>query len=1306
MKKILSHSSEDDVVLAFSRWITRAFTVVAILAALVGTRAAAQATSGVTGVVTDPSGAIMKGVSVTLTNPHTGFSTDTKTNDQGVYQFTLVPPGEDYELAFSASGFKKLELSNVSLGIGLIETRNAQMQIGETVQEVEVTVHGESTLNTEDVSIGNVIQQNQVAQLPIQARLDAAVLLQLQPGVQAEGPGGIYGDTYGSVTGARADQQTITLDGLDVTDEVGGFAFDTIGAAPIDSIQEVRTIVGNADSSYGRASSAQVDLSTKPGTNDFHGSLREYNRNTDFTANSFFNNLTDVPRPVLIRNQFGGDLGGPILRNKLFFFFNYDGLRQTAPSQQLRSVPVDAVRNGGINYIYSGNDSSGQACTGAARLNTDPSCIVTLPATSSAAQPVSVKSMDPAGIGADPALVTVFKNRYPEPNFPSGGDGINTEGFLFDAPDKARDNTFISRIDFNLSPRQQIFARGTWDRDNGDESVQQFPGDPEALSSFVNHNRSFVVGYTNSISNSMVNKIYAGLTRSVEFYPADYAPTAPNDFGFGYYTNLTSPYGGFGGQGRSVGIPEVRDEFSWEKGHHRMEFGGDMRFIRYFSELTNSINFVNVGLQANFANLSPSLRPGDINADHGAQQEWDGMFTSVLGSISGVSTNFYYNTQGNPLALGSSALRHYVSNDLGFYGQDTWHITSDLTFSYGLRWEYHGVPYEANGFESTGNLSPKALFGPRLANALAGVNGNSAAPIMSIGLAGPANHAAGYYNPDYKDFAPKLGLAYSPSFTHGILGTLFGDRKTSFRAGGGIVYDRVLNTLEFELDQFNFLFSALGVPAVYGTTSDPTDSLANNPRFTAFSSAPAPTPTPIPHPYTPNVDANGNPIGLADFGGFPGFFNFDPNLKNPYAVTASFGLQRELPGNFLLETDYFGRFGRRLPAIGDAAQQVNFKDPPGPLDPSGQFLNAAFGAVETQLQAGTAPTAVTAQPWFESQMGAAAAANYAAYGGTCQGVASAFIGPSLNCTQLAAVIAQPYIPFGDLSSTDLVLAESALLLPNTGLLAQTGSAGYIGNYSASDYNALIIVLRKKLSHGLQFDFDYALAHSIDNVSDINNNFVFFQSSANGLICDLRNFRTCRASSDFDARHTVSANYVYNLPFGRGQRFLSNAPKWLDEIVGGWGNSGIITWHSGFALNTSTGTFPIDFTMSAPAVYVGPASNLKQHITVDTTSQTVQFFANPANALNAFAYPFGGGTGNRNALRGPNFANTDMGLFKYFTMPWSENQKFQFRADAFNVFNNVSFATPGTAINNPGTFGLITGQENAPRVLQVALRYEF
>jgi hypothetical protein len=1266
-----------------------------VLCALSGARVAAQATSGVTGIVTDQTGGVLASAHVTLTNPNTGFVRETTTNSIGSYQFLTVPPGDGYTLSFAKDNFRTFVVNGLYLGVGVVETRDAQLQVGTTSQKVEVTASGEGTIDTTDASIGNVIESKTVQDLPIQFRMDASGVLGLQPGVQTTG-----GDAqYGSVTGARADQQNITIDGLNVTDETIGQPFTTIGHSPIDSVQEVRTIVGNADSTLGRSSSAQVDLVTKSGSKDYHGAVREYNRNTDFAANGFFNNLTDTPRAVLIRNQFGGDVGGPIKKDKLFFFFDYDGLRQTAPAQTIQDVPVDAVRNGGINYI-----NSGAGCTSASRLNTQPNCITTVPDTSTTPGQLTVTGLDPAGLGSDAALVSFMASRYPEANFPSRGDGVNTEGYLFNAPAKLWQNTFIGRLDYTLTSKQKLFARGTWDRDHGDQVTQQFPSDPESVVGFVSHNRTFVAGDTWQISNTLLNDIHAGLTRNLYDFPRTYAPTFPDLFGFGSQTDLTSPYGDFRGQARNVGVPDIREELTWEKGKHTAVFGGDMRFIREYSSLDNSVEFPTLGLGGNLLSLNtapnqPSLRPSDIYStasDISAINEWDGFLPLVLGRYAASSANFNYDVPGNPLPIGNSSVRHWNANEFELFAQDTWRIRSDLTVLYGLRWVFHGVPWEQNGFESVSNTDEQQLFGARVKAAANGMNGNSAAPLVTEVLAGPGNKGAtlGYYRPDYRDFAPKIGITYAPSFTRGFLGSLFGDRKTSIRAGGGISYDRVLNTLEFELDQSNFLFSN-NVPQNFGVAGDPITSLSTDPRFTSLGTPPPISASPIPRPYTPNVDASGNPIGLAVLGGFPNLFNFNQSLRTPYAITASLGIQRELRGNFLLDVNYFGRFGRRLAAIGDAAQQLNFKDTtPG----SGQFLNTAFGNVQQALLSGTAIGSIPTQPWFENQVGAAALANY---GATCPDF---FGGAGLNCTNVVAADVGNFVTVGDLSSTDLVLSEQGLLLPNTGLDAQTGSAGYIGNFSSSSYNSLIITLRKKISHNLQFDFDYTFAHSIDNVSDINNDFVFFTNTGQGLVCDLRNLRLCRGNSDFDARHTVSANYVYTLPIGRGQRFLGGSSKLLDALVGGWGTSGIVTWHSGFPLDTATNTFPINFTQSAPAVFVGTQADISRKVTVSNGS--VQYFASQANALGAFTYPFGGGTGTRNPIRGPNYSNVDMSIFKSFAMPWSESQRLQFRTDAFNVFNNVSWGNPATAFNVPSTFGLISSQANSPRVLQVALRYEF
>ena len=336
----------------------------------------------------------------------------------------------------------------------------------------------------------------------------------------------------------------------------------------------------------------------------------------------------------------------------------------------------------------------------------------------------------------------------------------------------------------------------------------------------------------------------------------------------------------------------------------------------------------------------------------------------LLGRYSGTDSFIAYDKSGNPLPPYSTTNRNFHYNEYEFYAQDSWRIRPDLTVTYGLRWQYHSVPFEANGFESVPTTNIDQVFNARVAAAAAGMSGNDAAPLVSYNLGGAANNAPGYYKPEYHDFGPRLGIAYSPSFTDGLLGAVFGNRKTTVRAGGGIYYDRVLSTLSFELDQQTFLFDS-NPTLFYGDPaggSDPTTNLLLSPRFTALGATPpAPTPPAVtPRPITPNVDASGNPIGLAVLGGFPSFLQFDKNFKTPYSDTFSFGIQRELKGNVVVEVNYFGRLGRRLIADGDAAQTLNFKDPT-----SGQFLKDAFGSCKHKFK--TAQP-ITAQPWFENQI--------------------------------------------------------------------------------------------------------------------------------------------------------------------------------------------------------------------------------------------------------------------------------------------------------------------------------------------------
>ena len=1146
-----------------------------------------------------------------------------------------------------------------------------------------------SRSNTTDATIGNDIDTRRVAELPSLFRTNAAALLRLAPGVVAADDNGHEQDSQlGSVTGSRADQGNITLDGLDVNDETIGQAFTAVGSAPIDSIEEVHTTVGQPNAGFGRSSGGQISLVTKSGTNTFHGSLHEYNRNTLFAANDFFNNKNGVGKPPLNRNQFGGTIGGPIFKDKLFFFFNYEGRRDSLSAQVQQVVPSDTLRAGQLNYV----DVNGNIQT---------------------TTTLQLQGLDPQGIGANAAFLAFLNSRYPVGNNPALGDGLNTSGFIFNTPIHRRDNIYTGRLDYNLTAKHKLFGRLQMDRFNDDDSVNilaQFPGDPTPQLSDIDHSRSWVVGETWFITSNLTNQAFVGVTTQLFDTPVNFAPTAPT-----YFTTslISNPFADIRGQGRTVKVPEIRDDLSWTRGKHSFVFGTDIKPIRVNSSNQADISFVGIGLGGNIHSLSVPRRPADISDDPAAQAEWDNAFPLLLGRFAQTSEFDAFDRDGTQLPQYTTTRRDFHYNEYEFYGQDSWKIRRDLTVTYGVRWQFHSVPFEANGFESVSNQNIDTIFPVRVAAAAQGVAGTDAAPLVSYNLGGPANHGPDYYKPSYRDFGPRIGIAYAPSFTNGVFGALFGDRKTTVRAGGAIVYDRVLSTLSFELDQQTFLFDSnpvlnYGPPAGDPAQTSPTANLLLSPRFTSLTALPPP-PTPIPvtpRPITPNVDSTGAPIGLAVLGGFPSFLQFDKNFKTPYSYTISFGVQRELPGNMVLEVDYFGRLGRKLTADGDAAQTLNFKDAQ-----SGQFLKSAFAGLQGQLQSG-AP--ITSQPWFENQLPAFT-------GAPCPVLNAAFGEPFTTCTELVNGLLGPgglignFVGVGDLSSTILLLAQTGLLDPNAGLYAQTGANGYIGNYSSSSYNAMLLSLKKRYSNNLLLDFNYSYSHSIDNQSNIINDTNQFTFSGQGLVCDLTNLRTCRADSLFDARHIISANYVYDLPIGHGHRLLGNSNRAVNSILGGWSTSGILTYRTGFPFNTHTGTFPINFTQDAPAVFNGDQQAVKQGIHTDPSTGAIQFFADQNAALGAFSFPFGGGTGTRNPVHGPGFTNLDLAVSKNFIMPWSEHHRVQFRWEAFNVFNHTNFAAPGdptlltnsnNILNNPQGFGVISSTAGSARQMQFSLRYDF
>ena len=1267
------------------RFVSLTSTGLLVLAGLLSLSisVSAQDVASLTGVVTDTSGAVVPGAEVKLVDTKRNTTYETKTNDLGAYVFTNVLPGPGYEVTFSKEGFETLKIGDVYLAVGATHTQNAQFKVGAGTETVEVSGAASAvTLDTTDTTIGNNFDIREVHDLPVLFRDSIASLLQYQPGVVASsGVDDPNNSRTGAVTGSRIDQGNVTLDGIDVNDFGTGQAFIATANAPVDSIQEFRGETANPLAAEGRGSGAQINLVTKSGTNDWHGSLFEYLRNTATEANDYFNIRAGVPRTQLNRNQFGGTIGGPIKKNKIFFFIDYNGRRDAQTDNVERLVPLDSsvlpignLRNGGLAYI-----NSNAGCDENSRINTTPNCITQL---SSA----DVQSM--FGVSADAALTTFIAGRYPVANDLNAGDGINTAGYRFSAPDHLTENNLIGRLDINAGTNHRIFAKysiiGEKLGDNVNGATVQFPGDP-VTHFIIDTSYTFSVGDTWTISANKVNQFTFGEARSRVNFPVHFNPAGANDFNL-FANNgsgqpiLSSPYQSQNSQRRDIPIPVFRDDFSYQRGTHNIQVGGTFKPITATSNEVLDLNAITVGLGGALFGLDPSLRPGDVLQDPGAvaNTEWDTSLAFMAGRIGAFQQNLNYNLAQQPTPQDTGSIRKWRYYETEVYAQDTWRMRRDLTLTYGLRWQFYSVPYETQGYEAIPNIGLDSFFKSRVTAASQGIYGNNTIPFVTYSKAGKANHGPAFYGSDWKDFAPRFSIAYNPSAKEGFLGRLLGDGKTVIRTGAGIVFDHPgTEAVNFEQNRNSYLFSSQ-TTTNFGTGDGATD-LANDPKFATVTDIPAGlTPPQQPtNPFTPFVDpATGQAYGEAAT-----TFNYavDPHLKTPYNIIYTFGIQRELPGKLQLDLNYFGRLGRRLLIQADGGQTLDFEDPFTP----GHFLAGDFAQLSREMRAQTpGPNGyvVTPEPFFEDFV----------FPGATSAIANALTGLAIR---------------GDLSDTVEALNIFGLLPSGIGLSPQFDTNVYVTNKSYSSYNGLLATLHKKYSNGAQFDLNYTYSHSIDNASTSANSFF------TDFVCDVTDLRVCKGDSDFDVRHSISMTGIYELPFGKGKYFGGSASGWVNQVIGGWSLSGIESWHTGLAFRTGSNAFPIGFATVSPGIFNGDTHAIRAGIHTDPNNgDALQFFADPAAAVGAFSGPLGLQMGSRNNLHGPHFSNTDLALIKNFRM--TERVHMEFHAEAFNAFNHPSFALPlngagGVAdFTLPSSFGVITSTANAPRQLQFALRLEF
>ena len=1242
--------------------------------------AGAQDVASITGTVTDNTGAVVPGVSVILENTSTSGIYKTDTNSHGAYNITNVTPGPGYRVTFSHGGFKPVVITSLYMNVNSTRTQNAVLEVGSASQTVEVSASSEGeTLDTTDATIGNNFEVQFLNDLPVQNRDSPAALFTQQPGVTLSG----------AVTGARTDQNNVTLDGMDVNDMATGQFGAIVATAPVDSVQEFRGVTASPLAGAGEGGGGQYELVTRSGADKFHGALVEYHRDTDTEANDWFNNDSGIPRPPLIRNQFGADIGGPIKTGKAFFFFDWNSRHDTLSNLVERVVPMPSIRNGEVSY----NNNEGGIST---------------------LSPGRVAALDPLGIGFDPKLLGVINSRYPPPNDPSGGcdsrypticsDLINTQGYRFNAPFPLVENDDVGRVDYDLTPTLHLFARVTFARENETQNAIQFPGDPETFP-FLDKSYAWVVGYTSAIGANKSNRLVYGETYENYGFPNTYNPTGVNQFSFGGIPSggdlFSAPYGSaINAQTRTYPIPVIRDDFSWDKGRHNFEFGGSFKYISPGSNTILDYNQPTIGLGGHLSSLNtsagqPSLRPSDIATDAASIAAYDAALTFALGRYQSVSSTYNYDANGNVVPQGTGSKADYRYYETELYFGDTWKLLPKLNLSFGVRWQNYTVPYEVHGIESLPNLDFNQLFNARIAQSAAGAYGpgtdcnpalGAGVPCVSYILGGKANHGPGYFNPQYRNFAPRLAFAWSPAL----------NGKSVFNGGAGIVYDHtVVNAIQYQASQYSFLFQS-SADSPFGIANDPTDSLETDPRFTSFSSPPPPpaAPAAIKAPYTPYVSA-GVPFGLAN--GLAFSEAFDKNLKTPYSIEFNFGFQHEFPAGLILKASYVGRLGRRLLAQADAQQLIDFPDAAGN---SGQFMSAAFASLARQVRSNPRyylvenPGAVTPQPWFEDMMPAGAGPAYGLPSNT-----------AIISTYLGTLAYR-----GDFADTIQGLAGAGLLPDNVGMGSQFSEFTYYTNKGFSSYNGLLVTLHKNAGHGLQFDLNYTWAHSIDNVSLPADTPAV---GGYGFICDVLRPRECRGNSDFDVTSYLTGNFVYELPFGRGRTMGAAIPFWLNEAVGGWQLSGLPTWHTGIAYFAESNAYVAGYANDAPAILTGSIGDLKLQTHKDASGTLWAYKNDDTPATADYTGPVGFRIGSRNNLRGPGYATLDLGLGKTFPL-YRDRVNLKFRCDAFNAFNHPNFNLPNNDITeSSGRFGVISSTVSEPfsfnttaRVLQGALRIEF
>lgn len=1232
-------------------------------------RAAAQTgTSALAGTVTDDQKSAVPGATVSLSSPTTGLSREAVTGENGGYQFVALPPGV-YTLKVELAGFKTSVVDTVQLSTDSSQRLDVALAVGGIEESVQVQAEA-PIINSTDASLGNVIGARQIMSLPMEAR-NPVGLLSLQTGVvfiPRNTPETTVDPRYGAVSGARADQGNVTLDGIDVNDGQNQNAFTSVLRLTLDSVQEFRVTTSSYGADAGRSSGPQVSLITKSGTNDLRGSAYYVNRDTRFSSNDYFNKLSQLKEnkpsepPLLNKNIFGGSVGGPIATDRVFYFFNYEGLQEKRESVVERAVPSAAMRDGVLTYRCA----TASACPGGpvqGLANTHQ-----IPAGSYGLTPAELRRVDPAGLGPSVAA-TQYWQQFPLPNF-DGRDAANIMGFRFPAPLQNQFNTYIARGDFRISASQSLFTRFNTQRDEI-VSVPQFPGLPPNTTREV-ANWGVAAGHDWVLGSSMVNTLRAGYTKIDNATIGRQTASAVTFRFLDNYDALTAT------SGRELGTFNVVNDFSWIKGSHTMKVGTNLRWLRndtftnaasFFGGTANGSWTTGVGRRympggacpapANCAGL-PAVAAGGVAT-------YADSLINILGAITQTTARYNYTIDGGVLPEGTPLPRQYVANEYEVYVQDQWRLGETFTLTGGLRYSLFPPVYEGHGQQVVPDVNIGDWFDQRARNMAAGVP-SSADPIISFIPGGAANGGPPWYRYDKNNFAPRASFAWT-----------VGPRSV-LRGGYFLVYDRIGSGLATQFNDVGSFGLATQISSPFGANNETSPAI----RFREIGTVPAtyPAAPPATFPATPPLESGTITSAI------------DQNLRTPYSHAYNLTFSRDLGKNFSIDAAYVGRQGRNLMVRRDAAMPLNLVDPASGVD----YFTAAGQLILGAQANGVANLAPI--PYWENLFPGAA-------------------GGGLTATQ---AMAEEFLAIGPDYITALYSADQSCLPscsrfgPFAYFNQQYDSLAVQSSLARSGYNSLQLSLRKRYSSNYQFDVNYTYAVAKDHGSAVERGSSFGNFSAGGYSGFLVNSwepDLQYSFADFDVRHQMNVNWLAELPFGTGKAWGGNAGPVLNALIGEWSIAGIYRWTSGFPFNVYNcrSCWATNWNLQGNAVLVDPNRLPVLERTTNAVGGQPSPYANAAEALTAFRRAMPGESGVRNLLRGDGYFGIDASIGKGFSLPFGH--RLLFRWDVFNLTNTVRFDTatldmfPDIASSFGRYNGTLAGCDGAAnRCMQLNLRYEF